>query len=89
MGFGQEWPPFQGGSPSLGVPLQAKWILQCEVSQITEKGLILKSLLESVKSIRGVLKIEGGLSVGSRSASLDSMATCQLPCQLQERPWEE
>lgn len=64
------------------------------VFQITEKGLMLKSLLESVKSIKGLLKIEGGggwsVSVGSRLVSLDdSVATCQPPCWLQETPWEE
>lgn len=84
--FSQEWPP-----PKRLPLLWGRWGhfrlngYSNMVSHITERGLILKSLLESVKSIKGRLRIEVGFSEGSRLVSLnDSVATCQPPCCLQE-----
>lgn len=65
------------------------------VSQMVGKGLMFKSFLASVRSIKGPLKTEdwgrgGGAaaSVGSsRLVSLDgSVATCLPPYGLQEMP---
>lgn len=84
----KEVPPPLGGRP-----LHFRLHGFCHMaSWTTDKGLSLKSLLESVKSIKRLLKREDRrASVGSsRLVSLDdSVATCQPPCRLQERPWEE